>query len=93
MVAQTDVDYRLPILFRPEPYDTWSWVSDVGSTSMTIESEICDGDTVLSRARVVMVFVDPATGRPTAPPTDYRERAHCCCGSNVLTMNCAAWVT
>ncbi len=21
VVAQTDVDYKLPILFRPEPYD------------------------------------------------------------------------
>ena len=74
VVAQTDVDYRLPILFRPEPYDAWSWISRVGTTSMTIESEICDGDTVLSRARVVMVFFDPATQRPSPPPDAYRER-------------------
>ena len=74
VVAQTDVDYAVPILFRPEPYDTWSRVAEVGSTSMTIEAEICDGDTVLSRARVVVVFVDPATGRPAAPGEDYRER-------------------
>ena len=26
VVAQTDVDYRVPILFRHEPYDAWSWV-------------------------------------------------------------------
>ena len=93
MVAQTDVDYAVPILFRPEPYDTWSRVAEVGSTSMTIESEICDGDTVLSRARVVVVFVDPATGRPAAAGRGLPRAAHCCCGSNVLTMNCAAWVT
>ncbi len=73
VVAQTDVDYRLPILFRPEPYDAWSWISRVGTTSMTIESEICDGDTVLSRARVVMVFFDPETQRPSPPPDAYRE--------------------
>ena len=72
VVAQTDVDYRLPILFRPEPYDAWSWISHVGTTSMTIESEICDGETVLSRARVVMVFFDPQTQRPAPPPDDYR---------------------
>ena len=59
VVAQTDVDYKVPILFRPEPYDAWSWISRVGERSMTIESEICDGDTVLSRAR---------------PPEAYRER-------------------
>ena len=32
-----------------------------GNRSMTIESEICDGDTVLSRARVVVVFFDRET--------------------------------
>ncbi len=74
VVAQTDVDYRLPILFRDEPYDAWSSISRVGSTSMTIESEICDGDTVLARARVVVVFIDPDSGRPTPPPAEYRER-------------------
>jgi len=73
VVAQTDVDYKLPIIFRPEAYDAWSWVSHVGTTSMTIESEICDGDTVLSRARVVVVLIDPETGRATPPPADYRD--------------------
>ncbi len=74
VVAQIDVDYAVPILFRPEPYDTWSWVSDLGSTSMTVEGVVCDGDTVLSRARVVVVFVDPATGRSAPPPERYAER-------------------
>ena len=74
VVAQIDVDYAVPILFRAEPYDTWTWVAGVGSTSMTIEAEICDGATVLSRARVVVVFVDPDTGRPTSPDEGYRER-------------------
>ena len=74
VVAQTDVDYRVPILFRAEPYDAWSWLTRVGDRSMTIESEICDGDTVLSRARVAMVFVDAETQRPAAPAPVIRER-------------------
>jgi acyl-CoA thioester hydrolase len=74
VVAQTDVDYRVPILFRDRPYDAWSWISHLGTTSMTIESEVCDGDALLSRARVVVVFVDAASGRPTPPPAAYRER-------------------
>jgi acyl-CoA thioester hydrolase len=74
VVAQTDVDYRVPILFRQEPYDVWSRITHVGTTSMTLESEICDGDVVLSRARVVMVFFDPDTGRATPPPPAYHER-------------------
>ena len=74
VVAQTDVDYKVPILFRPEPYDAWSWVSRVGSRSATIESVICDGETVLSLARVAIVFFDQQTQRSTPPPEIYRER-------------------
>jgi acyl-CoA thioester hydrolase len=73
VVAQTDVDYRRPILFRAEPYDCRSWVTRVGTTSMTIESEIRDGETVLARARVVTVWFDPGTQRPTEPPSSVRE--------------------
>jgi acyl-CoA thioester hydrolase len=74
VVAQTDVDYRVPILFRPEPYDAWSWVSRVGTRSATVDSLILDGGTVLARARVTIVFFDQATQRSTAPPAAYLER-------------------
>ncbi len=74
VVAQTDVDYAVPILFRAEPYDAWCWISHVGTTSTVIEAEVCDGDTVLSRARVVVVFLDPETGQASAPPPEYADR-------------------
>ncbi len=74
VVAQTDVDYRQPILFRAEPYDCWSAITRIGSRSMTVESEICDGDRVLSRAMVAVVFFDQETGRSTEPPAEFRER-------------------
>jgi acyl-CoA thioester hydrolase len=74
VVAQTDVDYRVPILFRPEAYDTWSWVTRVGQRSATIESVICDGEIVLARARVTIVFFDQDTQRSTPPPEAYLER-------------------
>jgi acyl-CoA thioester hydrolase len=73
VVAQTDVDYRVPILFRPEPYDAWSWASRVGQRSVTIESLILDDQTVLARARVAIVFFDPRTERSVAPPEPYLE--------------------
>lgn len=73
VVAQTDVDYRVPILFRPEPYDAWTWVSHVGRTSVVVESEIRDGDVVLARARVVLVFFDRRTQRPTEPSPEVRD--------------------
>ncbi|PWN01447.1 thioesterase [Nocardioides silvaticus] len=82
VVARCDVDYLAPILLRQDPYDCWSQVAHVGRTSLVIESEIADPSTgsggtrdrALARARVVIVFIDPETQRPTEPPADYRER-------------------
>jgi acyl-CoA thioester hydrolase len=74
VVAQTDVDYRVPILFRPEAYDAWTWVVRTGQRSATLESVICDGDAVLARARVTIVFFDGATERSTAPGDAYLDR-------------------
>lgn len=73
VIAQTDVDYKQPILFRAEPYDCWSRISRVGSRSFTQEAEIRDGDRLLARAVVTVVFVDPETGRSAEPPEAYRE--------------------
>ena len=73
VVAQTDVDYRRPILFRPEPYDCRTWLSRVGRTSAVFESVVLDGDEVLARARVVGVCIDSATGRPAPVPDAYRR--------------------
>ena len=73
MIAQMDVDYRVPILFRPEPYDVHSWVSSVGNSSFVIESEIRDGETLLSRARVVAVTFDAATQKAAPAPAGFRE--------------------
>ncbi|HXH79883.1 thioesterase family protein [Nocardioides sp.] len=73
VVAQTDVEYKAPILFRLEPYDVNSRITYVGTKSFTIESEIRDGDVLLSRARVVLVFFDSATQRSVKPPAAYRE--------------------
>ena len=74
VVAQTDVDYRLPILFRPEPYDCWTQLGGFGRRSMTVESEICDGDSVLARARVTTVFFDLESQRSVEPPAALAER-------------------
>jgi acyl-CoA thioester hydrolase len=73
VVAQADVTYRRPILFRQEPYDIYTWISRVGRTSMVMGSEILAEGEVLARARFVMVFFDAATGRSTEPPAELRE--------------------
>ncbi len=75
VVAQTDVDYKRPILFRAEPYECRTWVSHVGRTSAVFESVVLDGDQPLARARIVGVCIDSATGRPTPVPEAYRAAA------------------
>jgi acyl-CoA thioester hydrolase len=72
VVAQSDVAYRRPILFRPEPYDVHTWLSRLGRTSMVLESEISAEGELLSRGRHVMVFVDADTGRSTEPSPELR---------------------
>lgn len=74
VVAQTDVDYRHPILFRQQPYDCWTQLARQGRRSMTVESEICDGDTVLAHARVSTVFFDLDAQRSIEPPAALRDR-------------------
>lgn len=64
LVGLVDVDYRGPMLLREEPYDVEVWVGSAGRTSFVVDGEIRDGDTVLSRCRVVMVRIDPDTQRP-----------------------------
>jgi acyl-CoA thioester hydrolase len=73
VVAQADIAYRRPILLRPEPYDTYSWISRMGRTSLTMEAEILAEGEQLARARYVMVVVDPATGRSVEPAAELRE--------------------
>jgi acyl-CoA thioester hydrolase len=73
VVAQSDVTYRRPILFRPEAYDVNTWVARIGRTSMVMEAEIVAEDELLAKGRFVMVFFDPATERSTEPPAKLRE--------------------
>ncbi|MFT4082693.1 MAG: thioesterase family protein [Nocardioides sp.] len=76
VVAQSDIAYRLPILSRPEPYVLWSWVSRLGTTSMTVEAEIVDPeaeDRVLAHGRTVVVFFDTETGRAVPPDPAFRQ--------------------
>lgn len=81
VVAQQDIEYKRPMLLRPEPYDSWTWITHLGRTSMVLEAEIrdasagcTDGPTgeVMARGRFVLVFFDPASGRPTEPSPQVR---------------------
>ena len=74
VVARLDVDYKRPILFRPEPYLVESWVTRVGRSSFDIASEIRDGEQVLSRAKAAMVTFDVDSQRSRALTDGERRR-------------------
>jgi acyl-CoA thioester hydrolase len=67
VVARIDVDYRRPLLFRPEPYVVQTWVDRVGTSSYDLGCRIVDGpaagDEVYSHAEVRLVAFDLATSR------------------------------
>jgi acyl-CoA thioester hydrolase len=71
-VARIDVDYKRPILFRPEAYAVETWVTGIGTSSYDLGCRITGGgsdDTVYSTAQVRLVAFDLATQR-SRPLTD-----------------------
>jgi acyl-CoA thioester hydrolase len=71
VVARIHVDYRRPILFRPEPYLVETRLKRIGTSSYDLACRILDGDagTVYSNAEVRLVAFDLGTkrARPLAP--------------------------
>jgi acyl-CoA thioester hydrolase len=67
VVARIDVDYKRPILFRPEPYVVETRVSRVGTSSYGLSCRIVDEvaaePSVHSTAEVAVVAFDTAAGR------------------------------
>jgi acyl-CoA thioester hydrolase len=64
VVARIDVDYRRPILFRPEPYAIETWVTRIGTSSYDLACRIVDADgTIYSKAEVRLVAFDTSTQR------------------------------
>jgi acyl-CoA thioester hydrolase len=74
VVARLDVDYKRPVLFRPEPYLVESRVSRIGTSSFDVSAEILDGDVLLSRARATMVTFDQEAQRARPLTADERSR-------------------
>ncbi len=77
VVARIDVDYRRPILFRPEPYLVETWVTRIGTSSYDLSCRIVDGadpdSAVYSRAEVRLVAFDLDT--QGSRPLGDQERA------------------
>lgn len=65
VVARHEIDYKAPLVFRPEPVPIDVWVSRLGNSSFTVRYEIHDvGGPVYAEAATVLVPYDVAAERP-----------------------------
>ncbi|MFF1906202.1 acyl-CoA thioesterase [Kitasatospora sp. NPDC058218] len=69
VVARHEIDYKRPLVHRPEPVTIETWVTKIGGASLTVSYEIKDtaedgAETVYVRASTVVVPYDLAEGRP-----------------------------
>lgn len=65
VVARHEIDYKAPLVFRPDPVPIDLWLLHLGTSSFTIAYEVKDDDgPVYATAATVMVPYDVNAGRP-----------------------------
>ena len=65
VVARHEIDYKAPLVFRPEPVPIDLWLMNLGTSSFTIGYEVKDDDgPIYVRASTVMVPYDIKAERP-----------------------------
>ena len=76
VVARIDVDYKRPILFRPEPYAVETSVTRIGTSSYDLGCRIVDpgSGTVFSTAQVRLVAYDAASAHSRPLSEDERSK-------------------
>lgn len=73
VVAHTELDYLGQMDLRSEPYDVWTRVAEVGTTSVSFDVEIRDAERVMARGRIVAVNLDPEADHPLPVLPHHRE--------------------
>lgn len=71
--VRIEADFLAPLWFR-DLVDIEIRVAAVGHTSVTYDAEICRGDVVCVRGRLVAVLLDRIGGTPEPWPEDHRRR-------------------
>jgi acyl-CoA thioester hydrolase len=64
LVARHEVDYLLPLDFRPEPIRVEMWVREIRAAAFTLGYEVRDDERVYLRATTLVVPYDFDHGRP-----------------------------
>ena len=78
VVARHEIDYKAPLVFRPEPVPIELWTERIANGSFTVAYEVVDTDaatgerTVYATARTVLVPFDNAAGHSRRVSADDR---------------------
>lgn len=70
MTVRTEIDYKRA-LFLGDSVSISTWIERFGNTSITVGHSIRMGDDLAAEAKVVVVYTDAKTGRPTPVPKEF----------------------
>ena len=73
VVARQEINYRRPILFGLEPLVVKTWISHVGRSSFSMESEVWDEGHLAADAKTVMVCFDVQSRQSREIPGEFRR--------------------
>ena len=73
VVARQEINYRRPILFGLEPLVVKTWISHVGRSSFSMESEVWDEGHLAADAKTVMVCFDIQSRQSREIPGEFRR--------------------
>ena len=63
VVARHEIDYRRPVVYRPQPLRIEMWCSALAGASFTVDYEVYDDDMLVASARSLCVPYDVAASR------------------------------
>jgi len=75
VVVRQEIDYRKPLVYRPEPIPIVCWVDAISNSSFTVAYDVTDDDgTVYANGSARLVLVDLESGRPRRVGPEDRAR-------------------
>jgi acyl-CoA thioester hydrolase len=73
VVVRHEIDYRRPLLYRPEPLSVDIWVTSVRASSVALAYAVRDESTTYAEATSVLAAFDHHAGRPRRLAADERR--------------------
>lgn len=64
VIARHEIDYKKPLVWRPEPVRVETWVTEIGAARFTLEYDLRDDEQVFARASSVLVPYSLTAQRP-----------------------------